>query len=330
MTRTLTWKFLLRDWRSGELSILLMALVLAVCVVVGISGFVSRLQVALLSESARFLAADAVIVSRTELPEAWTNEAKRLGLKTSASLGFPSMAVADIERMTLVSVKAVSAGYPLKGNLQWSVDPYGAVQSDGAIPLPGEIWLAPRLFSLLEVTSGETITVGERKLTISGTVRGEPDATTAVFGFGPRLLMHVADIPSTGVVQPGSRVEYRLLLGGEADVIGAFLEWLTPQLGQGQRVDSVTTSQPRIGDTLDRAQGFLLLAGSLAVVLATAAILLASRRFGERHTQYVAILKSLGAQSQEISRLYGSFLLVLGCLAILLGCTAGWAIQVGT
>lgn len=329
MTRTLTWKFLLRDWRSGELSILLMALVLAVCVVVGISGFVSRLQVALLSESARFLAADAVIVSRTELPEAWTNEAERLGLKTSASLGFPSMAVADIERMTLVSVKAVSAGYPLKGNLQWSVDPYGAVQSDGAIPLPGQIWLAPRLFSLLEVTSGETITVGERQLTISGAVRGEPDATTAVFGFGPRLLMHVADIPSTGVVQPGSRVEYRLLLGGEADVIGAFLEWLTPQLGQGQRVDSVTTSQPRIGDTLDRAQGFLLLAGSLAVVLATAAILLASRRFGERHTQYVAILKSLGAQSQEISRLYGSFLLVLGCLAILLGCTVGWAIQVG-
>ena len=119
------------------------------------------------------------------------------------------------------------------------------------------------------------------------------------------------------------------MLGGEADVIGAFLEWLTPQLGQGQRVDSVTTSQPRIGDTLDRAQGFLLLAGSLAVVLATAAILLASRRFGERHTQYVAILKSLGAQSQEISRLYGSFLLVLGCLAILLGCTVGWAIQVG-
>lgn len=327
--RALIWKFLVRDWRGGELSILLMALVLAVSVVVGISGFVSRLQGALLSESARFLAADAVIVSRTEVPEEWIEEATSVGLQVSASLGFPSMAVADIERMALVSVKAVSAGYPLKGNLQWSVDPYGTVQSDGAIPVPGEVWLAPRLFALLEVASGETITVGERPLVIAGAVRGEPDATTAVFGFGPRLLMHVDDIPSTGVVQPGSRVEYRLLLGGSADALEVFLEWLKPKLGQGQRVDSVATSQPRIGDTLDRAQGFLLLAGSLAVVLATAAILLASRRFGERHTQYVAILKSLGAQSYEISRLYGSCLFVIGTVSTLLGCILGWAIQGG-
>lgn len=327
--RALIWKFLVRDWRGGELSILLMALVLAVSVVVGISGFVSRLQGALLSESARFLAADAVIVSRTEVPEEWIEEATSVGLQVSASLGFPSMAVADIERMALVSVKAVSAGYPLKGNLQWSVDPYGTVQSDGAIPVPGEVWLAPRLFALLEVASGETITVGERPLVIAGAVRGEPDATTAVFGFGPRLLMHVDDIPSTGVVQPGSRVEYRLLLGGSADALEVFLEWLKPKLGQGQRVDSVATSQPRIGDTLDRAQGFLLLAGSLAVVLATAAILLASRRFGERHTQYVAILKSLGAQSHEISRLYGSCLFVIGTVSTLLGCILGWAIQGG-
>ena len=329
MIRTLTWKFLARDWRGGELSILLIALVLAVSVVVGISGFVSRLQGVLLSESARFLAADAVIVSRTDIPETWIDEASRLGLKVSASLGFPSMAVANIERMALVSVKAVSPGYPLKGNLQWSTDPYGEVLNDGAIPGPGEVWLAPRLFALLEVASGDTITVGEQPLRITGAVRSEPDATTAVFGFGPRLLMHTEDIPSTGVIQPGSRVEYRLLLGGSADVVEAFLAWLKPQLGQGQRVDSVATAQPRIGDTLDRAQGFLLLAGSLAVVLATAAILLASRRFGERHTQYVAILKSLGAQSHEISRLYGNCLLVLGAMATLLGCVLGWAIQVG-
>lgn len=329
MIRTLTWKFLLRDWRGGELSILLVALVLAVSVVVGISGFVSRLQSALLSESARFLAADAVIVSRTELPPNWLDQAESAGLETSAALGFPSMAVADIERMSLVSVKAVSTGYPLKGTLQWSAQPYGKVRGDGSIPAPGEVWLAPRLFALLQVTTGDAITVGEKQLIITGAVRGEPDATTAVFGFGPRLLMNTVDIPSTGVIQPGSRVEHRLLLGGNADAVETFLKWLTPQLGQGQRVDSVTTSQPRIGDTLDRAQGFLLLAGSLAVVLATAAILLASRRFGERHTQYVAILKSLGAQSPEISRLYGSCLLVLGALAIFLGCTIGWAIQVG-
>jgi putative ABC transport system permease protein len=216
---------------------------------------------------------------------------------------------------------------PLRGTLQSSAEPYGLLRTDETIPLPGEVWLAPRLFSLLAVESGDEITVGETLLTVSGSVRGEPDATTAVFGFGPRLLMNTADIPATGVVQPGSRVEYRLMLSGPADATKAFQEWVTPQLQEGQRVQSIEGTQPRIGDTLDRAQGFLLLAGSLAVVLAAAAITLASRRFGVRHTQYVAILKSLGAQSHEISRLYGASLFFLGAVTTVVGCAIGWIMQ---
>jgi len=327
MKLSLIWRLLARDWRGGELGILIFALVLAVSVIVGISSFVTRLQSALMSESARFLAADLVIVSRSDLPTAWAEEAARLGLQTSDLLGFPSMAVADIDHMALVSIKAVSDGYPLRGALQWSAEPYGPLRTEGAIPLPGEVWLAPRLFSLLAVESGDQITVGETLLSVSGSVRSEPDATTAVFGFGPRLLMNTADIPATGVVQPGSRVEYRLLISGPAIATTAFEDWITPQLQEGQRVQSVEGTQPRIGDTLDRAQGFLLLAGSLAVVLAAAAITLASRRFGVRHTQYVAILKSLGAQSHEISRLYGASLFCLGAVTTVVGCALGWLMQ---
>lgn len=327
MRRGLTWKLLAREWRSGELGILLMALVLAVSVVVGVSSFVTRLQSALLSESARFLAADMVVVSRAPVSALWMDKAKEMTLRPTEVVGFPSMAVADIDHMALVSIKAVSPGYPLRGALQWSDTPYGKVRTDGAIPGEGEVWLAPRLFALLEVSLGDEIIVGEHPLVITGAVRGEPDATTAVFGFGPRLLMNTADIPATGVIQPGSRVEYRLLLGGDSDSVSEFSEWVTPLLGQGQRVDSVEGAQPSIGDTLDRAQGFLLLAGSLAVVLAAAAITLASRRFGERHTQYVAILKSLGAQSQEISRLYGRSLFWIGLMGTIAGCIFGWALQ---
>ena len=134
MRQTLTWKLLAREWRSGELGILLLALVLAVSVVVGVSSFVTRLQSALLSESARFLAADMVVVSRTPLPMEWLAEAGQMGLATTEGVGFPSMAVADVDHMALVSIKAISAGYPLRGALQWSAEPYGALRSDGAIP----------------------------------------------------------------------------------------------------------------------------------------------------------------------------------------------------
>ncbi|MBL6697241.1 MAG: FtsX-like permease family protein [Luminiphilus sp.] len=318
---------LAREWRSGELGILLAALVLAVSVVVGVSSFVDRLQSALLSESARFLAADMVVVSRTPIPEEWIDQAEQMTLQTSLGVGFPSMAVADVDHMALVSVKAVSAGYPLRGELLWSDEAYGDILRDGAIPEQGEVWLAPRLFALLGLTTGDTLMVGEASLTVTGAVRGEPDATTAVFGFGPRLLMNTLDIPSTGVVQPGSRVGYRLLLSGNRDRVSEYEAWVSPLLGQGQRLDSVEGSQPRIGDTLDRARGFLLLAGSLAVVLAAAAITLASRRFGERHTQYVAILKSLGAQSHDISRLYATSLGLMGAAGTAMGCLLGWILQ---
>jgi len=295
--------------------------------VVGVSSFVDRLQSALLSESARFLAADMVVVSRTPIPEEWIDQAEQMTLETSLGVGFPSMAVADVDHMALVSVKAVSAGYPLRGELLWSDEAYGDILRDGAIPEQGEVWLAPRLFALLGLTTGDTLMVGEASLTVTGAVRGEPDATTAVFGFGPRLLMNTLDIPSTGVVQPGSRVGYRLLLSGNRDRVSEYEAWVSPLLSQGQRLDSVEGSQPRIGDTLDRARGFLLLAGSLAVVLAAAAITLASRRFGERHTQYVAILKSLGAQSHDISRLYATSLGLMGAAGTAMGCLLGWILQ---
>ncbi len=326
-TGSLSWRLLAREWRSGELGILLAALVLAVSVVVGVSSFVDRLQSALLSESARFLAADMVVVSRTPIPEEWIDQAEQMTLQTSLGVGFPSMAVADADHMALVSVKAVSAGYPLRGELLWSDEAYGDILRDGAIPEQGEVWLAPRLFALLGLTTGDALMVGEASLTVTGAVRGEPDATTAVFGFGPRLLMNTLDIPSTGVVQPGSRVGYRLLISGNTDLISEYEAWVSPLLGQGQRLDSVEGSQPRIGDTLDRARGFLLLAGSLAVVLAAAAITLASRRFGERHTQYVAILKSLGAQSHDISRLYATSLGLMGVAGTAVGCLLGWILQ---
>ena len=320
-------KLLMRDWRGGELGVLLAALILAVGVIVGISGFVGSLQSALESESLRFLAADSVVASRSEPPSEWQQQASAAGLETANLVAFASMAVTEEDNLYLASVKAVSDAYPLRGVLQFSREPYGPAETVARIPAPGEVWLAPRLFSLLDVVSGDPLWIGDAEFRIGGAVRAEPDSTSSLFGYGPRLLMNIADIPATNVIQPGSRVNYRLLLKGDAEALERFAEWVTPQLGQGQRLLGLDDSEPRIGRTLDRARGFLLLAGSLGVVLAAAAIALAARRFSERHTDYVAIMKSLGASSARINRLYGTSLLLLGLLATALGCGAGWGIQ---
>ncbi|MEZ5570044.1 MAG: FtsX-like permease family protein [Halioglobus sp.] len=320
-------RMLARDWRGGELGVLIMALVLAVGLVSGISAFTTRLQAALEQESHRFLAADLVVSGPRELPAQWLTEAGAFGLASAQTLMFPSMVHAGDDAMSLVSVRAVSDGYPLRGELTVSPDAFGEPQVARRGPQRGEVWLDSRLFPLLDITIGDSVFVGEAEFRVSAAARTEPDQASSFYGYGPRLLMHYADIPATGVVQPGSRVEYRQLYAGDTATLTDFVSRLEPRLADGQRVMTVEEGQPGVGDALDRAESFLLLAGSLAVVLAGVAVALAARRFSKRHMDYVAILKSLGATQGRIDRLYGSSLLMLGLLATVAGCALGWSLQ---
>ena len=320
-------KMLARDWRGGELGVLVMALVLAVGVVSGISAFTTRLQSALEQESHRFLAADTVVRSGREMPIEWLDYAQQQGLQQALTLVFPSMVYAGEENMYLASVKAVSDGYPLRGDLSYSAEPFGSVLPAENGPASGEVWLDSRLFPLLDVAIGQQVTIGEADFVVTAAARSEPDQGASFYGFGPRVLMHYDDIPATGIVQPGSRVEYRHLYAGQPAILREFSTWLQPQLQDGQNLLDVNDGQPGIGSALQRAESFLLLAGSLAVVLAGVAVALAARRFSERHNDYVAIMKSLGATSGAINRLYGTSLLLLGAAATAAGCLLGWGMQ---
>ena len=153
-------RMLARDWRGGELGVLVMALVLAVGVVSGISAFTTRLQNALEQEAHRFLAADLVVRSSRDLPVQWPDEAGERGLRQARTLTFPSMVFAGDENMYLASVKAVSSAYPLRGELTYSEQPFGTVAQASSGPAPGEVWLDSRLFPLLDVSIGEQVSIG--------------------------------------------------------------------------------------------------------------------------------------------------------------------------
>ncbi len=325
--RMTAFRMLVREWRGGELGVLIAALVVAVAIVTGISAFTSRLQSALEQESHRFLAADRVVRSGAEMPAEWWDKAETYGLQRARTLSFSSMVFAGEEGMHLASVKAVSDDYPLRGELTYSEEPFGPVKIASSGPARGEVWLDSRLFPLLDVAIGDGVYVGDGEFKVAAAVRTEPDQSSSMFGYGPRLLMHYADIPATGIVQPGSRVAYRQLFAGEDQKLTEYVDWLKPKLQPGQSLMDVNAGQPGIGSALDRAERFLLLAGSLGVVLAGVAIALAAKRFSERHYDYVAIMKSLGATSGGINRLYASSLLLIGIIATVGGGLAGWGMQ---
>ncbi|MEM9624015.1 MAG: FtsX-like permease family protein, partial [Pseudomonadota bacterium] len=319
---TLTRRMAMRDLRSGEMGLLLMALVVAVGTVTSISLFVDRLHQALLLESANFLAADRQISSSQPIPESFRVAAGARDLEMAETMVFPSMVfVGDSNQ--LASVKAVGGRYPLRGELIVADAPFIRGYPVDDIPAPGEVWLDSRLFPALGVTLGDTIEVGLAELKIARVLVAEPDRGGSFFDLGPRLLMNLADVPATEVVQPGSRISYRLLLGGSESELEALKTELTDELEPSYRWVSIRESSPRIGSALDRAESFLLLGGLLGVLLAGIAVALSAHRYAARHFDHVGVLKTLGATPNQILAGFLNILLLVGVVAIALGLAAG-------
>jgi putative ABC transport system permease protein len=324
---TLAFKLLWRDWRAGELTLLLASLVIAVGTVTTITLFVDRLQQALLAESATFLAADRVISSSDPISSDILAKAKELDLEQSQTLSFLSMVFSE-DRAQFASVKAVDNHYPLRGNLIVSEAPFVRGRPIESGPPAGEVWMESRLFPSLGVEKGSVLDVGVASFPVGNVLIKEPDRGSGFNSAGPRVLMNLADVPVTEVVQPGSRLSYRYLFAGEATNLAEFESWVKPKLGLEARMFGVKEGTTGIGSALDRAERFLLLGGLLGVILAGVAIALAAQRYSIRHYDHVAILKTLGATPGGIDLIFIVMFIVLGMLATLMGSGIGFGVQV--
>lgn len=327
----LAWQLLRRNWRSGELKLLGLSLVLAVAVLSGIAIFTERMETTLVVQSNSVLGGDYVVRGSQPHDPAWEQQAREQGVNYTQSVLFSSMVFAGDE-MHLASVKAVDTGYPLRGQFEISQVPFAVspsdIQSVQAIPAPGEAWVDSRLLPLLHIALGDKVAVGEYELTVTQVLIREPDSASPFSMMGARLLMNIADLPSTQVVQPGSRVDYQWLIASDSAArLERFTAWLKPQLNKHQRLQDIDSAQGRLGRTLKTGKQFLLLAAVVAVLLAGVAIAIAARQFAERHTDQVALMKSLGVSRARVRGIYAGQLLLLAALASLLGLGLGEILQ---
>lgn len=318
-------RLLYRDWRGGDVGILLLALALAVAIVTGVGLFSERLGNAIIARSSAMLGADLVLQSPRPLSDELLAPAGELGLRRSLSLSFATMA-AHADRLQISAVTAVDGRFPLRGavRLEHTTGPAAAV---GGGPRPGQVWAEQRLLDALGVGPGGQIEVGEATFAVGAVLVDAPGAMASGFGLGPRLLMHVDDLPATGVVQPGSRVRYRYYFAGDAQAVTAYRERIGPLLLPEHRIYTPTEERPGLARAVERAQQYLLLGGSLGVALAGAAIAIAARRYTERHIQGVAVLKTLGASGRSITAIYGQKFLGLAAVATAAGFALGWLLQ---
>ena len=326
----LSLRMLLRNWRGGELGLILWALVLAVAVVTSVSLLAERIERALTNESSSFLASDLVVQSSKITNVDWLLEAQSKKVSTAQMLSFSSM-VFNGDDMHLASIKAVESSYPLRGAIRHSDQPFSddpaAEQTVRTGPPIGEAWADARLLPLLRIELGDSIEFGDSRVKISRVLIEEPDSGGSYSFFGARVLMNYADIPSAGIIQPGSRVTYRYLMAAGVDAQKEFSEyiaWLKPQLDIHDRLITPDQAQASIADTMDKGRRFLLLAGSIGVVLAGIALALASHHFASGQTKQVALFKSWGISAHRVRNMYFQQSLWMGLGGSLAGLVIGF------
>ena len=343
----LGWRNLWRDFRSGELNLLIISVVLAVAALTAVGFFSDRLQAGLWRDARQLLGGDAVVVSDKPTPANFQQKAQALGLKTNDTLSFPSMARADDAKggeTKLVALKAVSEGYPLRGqmsllNLQGS----DAIKPDLSksyptkptreVPQPGQAWVDPSLLEVLNLQMGDALWLGDKAFQIAALIDREPDRGAGFMNFAPRVMIHQSDVMATGLIQPASRLSYRMAVAGEESQanVQQFLKWARDEVAKpevrGIQVESMESGRPEMRQTLDRAEKFLNLVALLAALLCAVAVALAARTFASKHLDGCALLRVLGQSQKTLSVAYAFEFITAGLAASLLGVIMGYGIH---
>src|SRR3990167_1372175 len=333
---SLGWRSLWRDWRAGELRLLLLAVTLAVAALTAVGFFADRLQGGLARDARALIGGDAVLSSDNATPPAFQQQAKALGLQTTQTLGFPTMGRARDEEggaARLVARKAVGEGYPLRGSLRVAEAPQGPDAATRDIPAPGTAWVDAALLVALDLSVGQPLLLGDAQLRVTRVIVLEPDRGAGFMSFAPRVMINTADLPATGLVQPASRLTYRLAVAGSDPAVKRFVDWAQAQIEKpgvrGLRLESLEGGRPEMQRTLERAEKFLNLVALLAALLCAVAVAIAARGFAQRHLDDCAMLRVLGLSQGSMARAYTFEFALVGLFASALGVFLGYVVHHG-
>ncbi len=333
----LAWRQTGRDFRAGELRLLIVAVMLAVAALTAVGFFADRINNGLARDARQMLGGDAIVASDQPAPAAFAEKARELGLLTAGTASFPSMGRAPEAQggaSRLVAVKAVSANYPLRGRLRLSAGAGTPEVNVARAPERGTVWVDAALLDALSLKIGDALLLGDASLRIAQVIVIEPDRGAGFMSFAPRVMLNDVDLPATGLVQPASRVTYRLAVaapGNDEAAVRSFVEWAEAEVKRetlrGLRVESLANGRPEMRQTLDRAEKFLNLVALLAALLAAVAVAIAARDFAGRHLDDCAMQRVLGASQRAIALQYLVQFAAIGLAASLGGVLLGFGVH---
>lgn len=293
-----------------------------------VAFFTDRVRQAVAQEAGEALAADLRIESIDPIAEHYIDVASDTGLDTAQVIHFRSVIFAG-ESSTLADVRGVSPGYPLRGELRIADRLSGVPYRADGVPAPGEVWAEPSLLARLGADIGDEITVGSLHLRASKTLEFRPDEGWRLMEIAPTILLNIADIRTSGLLQPGSIAEYEHLYAGPAAAVEMFRPLLESMRLPEEEIEDIRDARPEVRASMTQAERFLVLSALVSVLLGGVAVAMAARRFVARRLDAVALMKCIGARYRDVLRLNLTQLLILVVSAALVGSLIGYLAQYG-
>ncbi|MCD9513303.1 ABC transporter permease [Photobacterium carnosum] len=309
-----------REIRQGQLWLVTLALSLIIACVFALSALVSRVEAIIVDQGRSALTADSVLVSSQPIDLSQLKTLSTDAVKVAQQIRFGTMAFSD-NGMQLVSVKAVDSGFPLRGELN--------LQSADTTLLehhvkPQQLWLAERLFSLLNVKVGDVLMLGDAELTVSGRITQDPELSFNPFSQMPTVFINQQDIEAVGGVQPGSRISYRYYFLGSNKSLADIRQQLILTPSQRWLTEN---DAGRSGDFIERARQYLSLTLVLVVLMAATTLVLTCQHYAATRKTAVAMMKSLGATKGFLWRWLLTQIGLVFVVAIVIGLTLGLGLE---
>ncbi|MGO9932655.1 MAG: ABC transporter permease [Steroidobacteraceae bacterium] len=317
-----------RDLKSGELSVLLLALVVAVLSLTAVGFFTSRIAQGVRAQAAEVLAADLRLESPNPLPQRYFDAARARGIRSAQVVSFPT-AIFSGDLSQLAALNAVTANYPLRGRLRIADTPFGAGRITDRVPGRGEVWVDSRIIAHLKLDLGGTLRIGAASFRVASVLDYRPDQGTGFVNLAPAALLNYDDLASTQLIQPGSRATYAALFAGTPAAVAAFRAYLEAAKAPGERLRDVEESSRQLNSAIDRASRFLNLASLASVLLTAVAVVMGARRYASRHIDAVALMKCMGAAQGFVLGISIIEMALLALAAVAIGTLLGYFAQAG-
>ena len=330
-------KIAAREMRSsrGKFFFVVLSVAIGVAALTGVRGFSSSFRGTLLNRARSIMAADL----SARMFQQPTLEEQR-GLDEIAASGVEMTPVTELLSMAsaaktldplLVSLKAVDPGmYPFYGNVELA---HGAMLK--AMLTPETVVVADDLLVRLKLKVGDELKIGTKTFRIAAVVVNEPDRLSGNFAAGPRVLITREGLEASGLLAPGSHAGQRYLFKvpkprGSAQIsdkaVAELKMRLEKLLPESQVIDYRETN-PALTQGLDRATSLLSLMSLVALVLGAIGVAMAMRAHLQQRLDTIAIMKSLGARSGQIMKIYLLQTLLLGLIGGVLGVALGVGVQ---